>query len=447
MQLIANTKAMITLHSIIMNHFIGEIHPLQTENLPLEARMLQLGRLENISAKPLKNIVSAPLLPIFPKTRAELFFNTTGNSIQLNWFRLQQLSRFDLHSRLSADLGFLVYTRNGLHLTRILPRILLNLQPHCDLEFTCGMDTMYAGVHKDIRGFQVGTYAGIVNNSWLFEFRVKKTMQNGIHTGLQVRPNGDLSVKVSKKTQNGKISVSCLNKHFYTLGCVNFTKEICDSTSILIGAEAKKKEEISLHKGIVGIKLSLSELTSIIYSFESFSTFSVLRVAIKRGGLHISLPLKVEKIPTLIGCVAVGYLALLTKRLYNYFVKPIRNNEELEKKQAVQDYILMITQRTQEMIQEETSKNGLVILKSYYGNRENIVKIVSDPLLEFADVIDTTIPLNFLVDRSCLKVPSGTKSSLQGFYKVSESPFLYIHYSLYQNEHSLFIKDTDSLLI
>ena len=391
--------------------------------------------------------ISQPKAPMHPKTRADISFNTLEGSLTLDWFRLQQLARFDISSRLSADLGFLVYTRNNLSVTRILPRLSLNLQPYCDLEFTYGTDSAYAGVHKTIKDFHVSMYIGMVNHKQHFEAKVRREFAYGVQAQIKFAHNISSQVRLKKKLSSGEVSYSHENKGGYSMETIKLARKIAPGTHITLGAEILNKATLTMHKSIIGVKLDLSSLARIAYYFEYSENDLIFRFSIKRGGFHISIPTKIQKIPVLIACVATAALAYLSSRMYNYFVKDSASVPEIDSKSAVQDYVLMIKSKVSEMVREEESKNGLVIIQAYYGNKDHINELLVNPNQEFADVLDTTIPMNFLVDRSCLQLPGTCKHTLHGFWKICDNPELFIHYKLLNREHKMLIKDSDPLII
>ena len=135
----------------------------------------------------------------------------------------------------------------------------------------------------------------------------------------------------------------------------------------------------------------------------------------------------------------------LTKKIYDSFNRSVPKISTIENKVEANKYIEMISDKVQEMIAHEREIGGLIVEKGLYGNRQNIEKIIDGLILNSEEVLDVTIPLNFMIDKSKLKLPNERKSLLLGFYSICESPVLYINYCAANIQNDRYIDDLESL--
>ncbi|KAI8084642.1 uncharacterized protein BX664DRAFT_360483 [Halteromyces radiatus] len=97
---------------------------------------------------------------------------------------------------------------------------------------------------------------------------------------------------------------------------------------------------------------------------------------------------------------------------------------------------------------EESKKDGLVILKAYYGHLENLID--GQEAQEREGVIDVTVVLQAMVNESRLTIPSGhSKTNICGFYDpcLGESKQLMVRYRFQGQLHQVKIKDNAALII
>jgi DnaJ family protein C protein 11 len=89
---------------------------------------------------------------------------------------------------------------------------------------------------------------------------------------------------------------------------------------------------------------------------------------------------------------------------------------------------------------------GLIIVYAYYGNLKNIE---DDAMEENPNVIDVTVPLQYLVEDSKLQLYGGSKSKLLGFWDpcVGEDKYLKIRYLFKDALHEVTSYDLDELAL
>lgn len=118
-------------------------------------------------------------------------------------------------------------------------------------------------------------------------------------------------------------------------------------------------------------------------------------------------------------------------------IEPLSLEQKLEKRQKE---IKLISRRVREIYNEETRKNGLLIVESYYGTRSLIEQLIQQSQADrikslissdyLHKVLDVTDSIRFYVDSSKLQLLKGSKSKLYGFYELDlptgENPYLYI---------------------
>ncbi|XP_061392034.1 dnaJ homolog subfamily C member 11 [Musca vetustissima] len=125
--------------------------------------------------------------------------------------------------------------------------------------------------------------------------------------------------------------------------------------------------------------------------------------------------------------------------------KTKRTNEQrmnLKRQEAMAALDLM--QHTYErIVQEETERNGLIIVKATYGQTEDDNQ--NDFIKESS--IDVTVPVQCLVKDGVLELYNSSKSDLPGFYDpcIGESKFLRIDYMHNNVNKSIVLKDIEAV--
>ncbi|CAO3597571.1 unnamed protein product [Absidia cylindrospora] len=98
---------------------------------------------------------------------------------------------------------------------------------------------------------------------------------------------------------------------------------------------------------------------------------------------------------------------------------------------------------------ESDKKDGLVIVKAFYGHLENLVDEEGDDE-EVEGVIDVTVVLQAMVNESRLTIPSGhSKTNICGFYDpcLGERKQLKVQYRFQHQLHQVIIKDNAALIV
>ncbi|XP_061357836.1 chaperone protein dnaJ 13 [Gastrolobium bilobum] len=155
--------------------------------------------------------------------------------------------------------------------------------------------------------------------------------------------------------------------------------------------------------------------------------------------------------------------------LKKFFIKPyyLRRNKqkalEKEGKTSVQVQEARAAAEKAQKLQQNVANRkrnrqletgGLVIMRALYGNQIILNNLNSSSETSFestSEVIDVTIPLNFLVnDSGLLKLHEGVKKSgIMGFCDPcpGEPKQLYVEYAYAGNQHKVWVGDYEELLI
>jgi len=121
-----------------------------------------------------------------------------------------------------------------------------------------------------------------------------------------------------------------------------------------------------------------------------------------------------------------------------------------EKRKEAESVIALMREAFARIIERETDKRGLVIVKAIYGN-QSVINEYSDnerliPL--DSEAFEVTIPLQCLVNNdSTLSLASASKSQLPGFYdpNLGEPKHLFIRYKYKDKLHEVIIDDLESV--
>ena len=101
---------------------------------------------------------------------------------------------------------------------------------------------------------------------------------------------------------------------------------------------------------------------------------------------------------------------------------------------------------TERKKKKEQEKKGLVILKAVYGNAASIGD--ANKIDQVDDVLDVTVPLQFLVDHSRLRLYAGSKEDYMGFWKgVEKDCKLYVRYSFDEKVYEVEVNDDEPLYL
>ena len=109
----------------------------------------------------------------------------------------------------------------------------------------------------------------------------------------------------------------------------------------------------------------------------------------------------------------------------------------------------MVRAKAIAVTERETAISGLVIKEAYYGDPDAIAARVRGEKVE-SKIVNVRKPLQILVENSQLKLTSGDKSRIPGFYNPCEEgtePQLWIGYEYGKVYRIKVAKNTDSFVI
>lgn len=390
---------------------------------------------------------SAALPKNVPKTKAEVVLSPSNGSLNIDWFRVQELIKFDLNARLGADLGFLLYTRGGMGHARILPRLRFQLYPDCTLTGTWGTNSSYLGITKAYKFGSVSFYAGLVNKKKYIQGSLTKNFSNGLSVKARVSTSS-LKFQGSKNFDN--LRGKCVYEENSIKSSPGFYihRTLSEGVSIVLGTRLELNKRVSVCKTQVGVRLDLSKFAAVCYYIENVDNQLYWRTVVKRGQFKLDLSLRLKSFNRVLAYIGIIVASYATKALYDYFnPKESASDENESIKKASLEYTNMIREKALAIKNEEQAKQGLYITQALYGNRESIEKILSNPGFSASDVVDVTVPLNFLIENSTIRLPSGPKSQLQGFYEVCNPSVLYIALIKSNTQFNIFLKDAESFYI
>jgi DnaJ family protein C protein 11 len=192
-----------------------------------------------------------------------------------------------------------------------------------------------------------------------------------------------------------------------------------------------------------------------------------LKIKLIRGNQSYIFPvlLSDEVLPTAIFygtvCPLLAYFCAKTliidphnKRSEEEEVKKSRreNASKLaERKKEAKSVINLMEATFERVVDQETAKKGLVILRALYGSPEAIEPLLDDTesVPETAEAFNVTIPLQCLVKDSVLSLPPGSKVNLPGFYDpcLGEEKQLSVRYRFRDLVHQVVVNDEESLEI
>ncbi|XP_074593134.1 dnaJ homolog subfamily C member 11 [Brevipalpus obovatus] len=125
----------------------------------------------------------------------------------------------------------------------------------------------------------------------------------------------------------------------------------------------------------------------------------------------------------------------------------------IQRRKEAEATVSLLQEAYQSIMTSETSKNGLIIEKAFYG-KDSLVKLIaqnndSDEASQHTEVFDVHVPLQCLVQESRLTLPNTSKVNLPGFYDpcFGEEKSLWVCYFHRGNLHSIVVNDGEKLQI
>lgn len=219
-------------------------------------------------------------------------------------------------------------------------------------------------------------------------------------------------------------------------------------------------------KGLFSLSVSLertiSQLTKAHLGFSVSPLGLFVNVGFTRLGQTFQFPLLMSSVFSLIPTASTFIIPVaLYFGISKFILDPRRmkslkyraekkNNETTEsillQKKRAETFIELMEEEVHRKQEAEDRNGGLVIIQAFYG-KINIDEAFVEESTE--NIIDVTIPLQFLVKDSKLELPAGSKSTLIGFYDPcpGEEKYLQIHYLLNQQMNEIRISDASPLSI
>ncbi|KAI8974740.1 hypothetical protein BDB01DRAFT_853779 [Pilobolus umbonatus] len=208
----------------------------------------------------------------------------------------------------------------------------------------------------------------------------------------------------------------------------------------------------------VGSQHKIAEHTRLGMSMECGVPLGVVvKFRVSRLGQKIVLPIilssELDIRLAFLGTVIPASLAVIMdqlilkprrKRLMKQKIQELRTEHaaylEKRKQEAMDAQLIMNDVSTRKKAQEEKKKDGLVIVKAWYGDLDN----ESDE-----GVIDVTTVIQTLVHESRLTIPGGySKTNILGFYDpcLGEKKKLRVQYRFRHRLHQVTVEDTAALI-
>lgn len=128
--------------------------------------------------------------------------------------------------------------------------------------------------------------------------------------------------------------------------------------------------------------------------------------------------------------------------------------EEEKKKQFMREHKRLAALSQQQMMRgmtekkkkKEQAEGGLVILFAAYGNPASISS--AEKVQQADDAVDVTVPLQFLVADSRVRLYAGSKEDVMGFWKgVDKDCKLYVRYNYNGKVYEVEVEDEEPLYL
>ena len=388
----------------------------------------------------------------FPRTRADIFFSSSHGSLAINYFRIQNLFRFYICSFVTGKVAINGYRRDGLSVFDLVPSINLELSEKSHLEFVYGKNTQGVGYFRKFgESFSSGAFIGLARNEIYLDIEARYQFSDTSKFILNSNNFGSHTVISFKKRLNS-LSLQLYLKQIplNLIFGLRSKLQLLEDLSLVLTSEITDKEQ-KLHKLGLGVHIKLGEHLKLTNTIEEHRNSIYWILGLKRGGLSLNFPIKLHKLPRLVSLFGVISFAYIARGLFRTFFGRNDEKKKLSQKEFSVEFVKMVEGKVRENMRIEEEKNGLVVVKAVYGNKNKIEEALNRDGLENAqldeDVIDVTVPINFMVDNSKLSIPQQPKESLQGFYYVCEAPVLYLEIWLKGEVSRVFVENNQSFFI
>lgn len=325
--------------------------------------------------------------------------------------------------------------------------------------------TRHISVHSTATmGLAMSLRDGSVNLSNTWTRQLSDTAHGNIH--LSLGPESSIAVgwqrKEQKRSASGEIKLGTGSFGATANYTHRFSTKSHGRIAARIGSTALELE--------LGGGRKISEFSTIrmLYSVGIQGIF--WKFELHRGGQKLIVPVLLSR--HLSPIFATGAFVVPTSLYFvlkRFVVKPFYLKREKQKASENMDKTLVQVQeartaakKAQQLLQNVANRKrsrqletgGLVVTKALYGSRKalknrNQIEEVKDEVA--SQIIDVTLPLNFLVsDSGQLKLHEGVKKSgIMGFCDPcpGESKQLYVEYIFDGNNFEVIVDDLDELLI
>lgn len=193
-----------------------------------------------------------------------------------------------------------------------------------------------------------------------------------------------------------------------------------------------------------------------VHSVLSLTNGLIWKLKFQRGPCRYIIPIYYYTLPALVDYGIYTIIPTAMYLLYKYFIYPyykdlkevnslrkqLENDEEYSFRRIQANSQIEVMKNTAETNKEkEKEKNGFVILEAYYYPK-------TDSSKQSQFVQNVTIPLQYFVRESKLKLYNGSRSNLLGFYKVEDVEMeLYIRYEYNGSVYEITLDDEKAIAL
>jgi len=342
----------------------------------------------------------------------------------------------------------MVYTQERVSATVLNPSFELDMgsgvKSRLGLQYR-GSKFLDFGLSKELKGLNFTSRFLVNRKQFLGVLEAQKVFKDNtqVNAVLTTQEKSTGSLKLKKKLDRHTLSTtSKVSLRSGSLG-FRYTNELNQLVHLKFSAKVKTdSKNLSASSG-VGACLNLSEHSSVTYKLETHQDEVCLAVKLRRGGFKLNLPLslsyeKHSKVYVL-GLFLVGIVTYFSAKIFKFLWPESELKQEETTQENIQEsqmhaheFSMMVSSKARTTTQQEETKRGLVILKALFGHPDAIKRFKqnSENPSDFKNVVDVTVPLQFLVEDSKLMLSSLAKSQLNGFYNPvpEQTPQLLINY-------------------
>ncbi|KAG0319904.1 hypothetical protein BGZ99_004844 [Dissophora globulifera] len=268
------------------------------------------------------------------------------------------------------------------------------------------------------------------------------------------REFSSLALGLSSQDENSSSQVEIQTGILQSHLSVDHTWTLDSSTKVRLGGNLSTTAGLNFS---IGGDRKVTEHTKVGLAVEAgLSGGIAFNIKVKRLGQSVTIPiaLSAEFNPRLAFWATVVPICAVTALDVGY-VKPKRKRERAEKilelrkvhadfiatqKREAEEAIELLRETTIRKMQQEASKDGLVIVEALFGN------LNAAP--ELGLVADVTVAVQALVNNSQLTMPAGhSKTHILGFYDpcLGEKKQLRIRYEFQRRMHEVIVADLASV--